>query len=184
MTATCGDTAAVDHYLDAELSDGVVTLRPLRPADAADHLAGEDAELVRWLNGGPGTPETVLAHLQRVGAMWAAGGPIFGFGIRAAPDDVLAGTLDVQMHQPYAREGQANLAFGLYPVWRGRGLATRAVLLGMEFLRGRTSIDQALIRVDPANRASSAVARRAGFQHARTVHEACGELAWFTRNVR
>lgn len=174
----------MNHYLGADLSDGIVTLRPLRPVDAADHFAGEDAELVRWLNGGPGTSETVSAHIQRVGAMWAAGGPIFGFGIRAAPGDVLAGTLDVQLHQPYASEDQANLAFGLYPVWRGRGLATRAVLLGVEFLRKHTSIDQALIRVDPANRASSAVARGAGFEHVRTVHEDSGELAWFTRNVR
>ncbi len=174
----------MNDYLGAELSDGVVTLRPLGPDDAADHCAGEDAELVRWLNGGPGTSETVSAHIQRVGAMRAAGGPIFGFGIRAAPGDVLAGTVDVQLHQPYAGEDQANLAFGLYPVWRGRGLATRAVLLGVEFLRVRTSIDQALIRVDPANRASFAVARRAGFEHVRTLREASGELAWFTRNVR
>jgi hypothetical protein len=52
--------------------------------------------------------------------------------------------------QPYASEAQANLAFGLYPTWRGAGLATRAVLLAMRLLAERASIDQALIRVDPS----------------------------------
>jgi hypothetical protein len=44
------------------LTDGTATLRPLRPADAAAHLAGEDDELVKWLNGGAGTAATVRAH--------------------------------------------------------------------------------------------------------------------------
>ena len=35
---------------EIEVSDGVIVLCPLRLEDAADHLAGEDAELVRWLN--------------------------------------------------------------------------------------------------------------------------------------
>ncbi|HZA16635.1 MAG TPA: GNAT family N-acetyltransferase [Pseudonocardiaceae bacterium] len=81
-------------------------------------------------------------------------------------------TIDVQLRQPYATQEQANLAFGLYPAWRGRGLATRAVLLAIRFLHERTNIEQALIRVDPANTASSAVARRAGFRLAETTFQA------------
>jgi RimJ/RimL family protein N-acetyltransferase len=169
---------------DAELTDGVITLRPLSALDAAPHLGGEDDELVTWLNGGRGTPETVRAHLERVATMWSAGGPSFTFGIRSAAGDVLTGTIDIQLAQPYATEAQANLAFGLYPPWRGAGLATRAVLLAMRFLAERTSIDQALIRVDPANQASAHVARRAGFQLIDTVGESAGELDWFAKDVR
>ena len=48
------------------LTDGVVVISPLRWEDAAPHLAGEDAELVRWLNGGPGSRATVHAHVRSV----------------------------------------------------------------------------------------------------------------------
>lgn len=49
-----------------------------------------DAELARWLNGGPGTPGAYQSD-------------------------------------------QANLAYGLYPDWRGRGFATHAVRIAVEF---------------------------------------------------
>jgi hypothetical protein len=100
-----------------EFTDDTITLRPLRPADAAAHLAGEDDELVEWLNGGVSTPTTVRAHIDRATAMWAADGPIFNFGIRTAATDTRVGTIDVQLGQPYAADNQANLAFGPYPPW-------------------------------------------------------------------
>ena len=53
----------MEDVLTPELSDGVVLLRPLSRSDACDHLAGEDEELVRWLNGGPGTVDTVARHI-------------------------------------------------------------------------------------------------------------------------
>jgi RimJ/RimL family protein N-acetyltransferase len=93
-------------------------------------------------------------------------------------------TYSSTLAQPYASEAQANLAFGLYPTWHGAGLATRAVLLAMRFLAERTSIDQALIRVDPANQASSSVARRAGIKLNSRVAESAGELDWFAKDVR
>lgn len=168
-----------------EITDEVVTLRPLRQADAAEHLAGEDTEIVRWLSGGPSTLETVRGYIQRSEAMWSAGGPIFTFGIRTTNQDVLVGTIDVQLHRPYAAPGQTNLAFGLYPAWRGQGLATRAVLLAVRFLREHTEAEQALIRTDPVNTSSCAVARRAGF-HAvgKAPTDAQEELEWFLRTVR
>jgi RimJ/RimL family protein N-acetyltransferase len=166
-----------------ELTDGTITLRPLRPADAAAHLAGEDDELVKWLNGGVGTPATVAAHIDRAAAMWAAGGSIFNFGIRTAATDTLAGAIDVQLDQPYAANNQANLAFGLYPPWRGRGRATRAVLLAVRFLLQHTHIEEALIRVDPHNSASAAVARRAHFRHI-GKDNASENYEWFVRDIR
>jgi hypothetical protein len=61
-----------------ELTDGTITLRP---ADAAAHLAGEDDELAKRLNGGVSTPATVRTHIDRAAAMWAADGPTFNFSI-------------------------------------------------------------------------------------------------------
>jgi hypothetical protein len=34
-----------------ELSDGTIFLRPLHPGDAADHLAGENDAMAKWLSG-------------------------------------------------------------------------------------------------------------------------------------
>jgi RimJ/RimL family protein N-acetyltransferase len=141
------------------ITDGALTLRPLRLEDAAPHLAGEDAELVYWLNGGPGTLPGVESYIRSTIEQWAAGGPKLAFGIRV--DDVLAGTIDVDLALP-----DAELAYGLYPAWRGRGLATRAVRLVCGYLRDRGDVDRAVIVTAPRNRASEAVAERAGFNPA------------------
>jgi RimJ/RimL family protein N-acetyltransferase len=45
----------------------------------------------------------------------------------------------------------------------GRGLAARAVLLACRYLRDRGDVDRVLIVTDARNRASAAVAERAGF---------------------
>ncbi len=34
-------------------TDRTITMRPIHPSDAAEHLAGEDAELVKWLKRWP-----------------------------------------------------------------------------------------------------------------------------------
>ena len=157
------DNLGVQDVLVPELSDGVVVLRPLSWSDAQDHLAGEDEELVRWLSGGPGTVDTVARHIATVQDMWLAGGPTFSFGIRLALDDRLAGTIDVQLKPDHAPQGFANLAYGLYAPYRGRGWASRAVELAVRFLRRRDDTTDVLIKVEPANSASIAVANRTGF---------------------
>lgn len=145
------------------LTDGVVVISPLRWQDIEPHLAGEDAELVRWLQGGPGSRATVQAHVRRSIERWVADGPKLSFGIRLDRGATLAGTIDAdQDPQPGSR--RANLAYGIYPQFRRRGLATRAVLLASHYLSERGDIDRICIDVDPANTASSRVALRAGFR--------------------
>ncbi|CAL9624926.1 GNAT family N-acetyltransferase [Streptomyces sp. enrichment culture] len=62
-----------------------------------------------------------------------------------------------------------NVAYRLYSSWRGRGLATRAVLLASRYavIEGAHEV---VIQVDPENPASAAVARRAGFTPAKQPH--------------
>ncbi len=165
------------------LSDGVVVLRPLQAADAADHLAGEDAELVRWLSGGVGTTDTVSNYIQHVQEMWANNGPIFTFAIRSAREDNLAGTIDIQLNRPAFRSDQANFAYGLYPGARGRGFATSAVHLALDFLRTNRAIQSALIRVDPDNPRSAAVAMRAGFTLTMRASDTDDGHDWYEREV-
>ena len=143
-----------------ELSDGVITLSPLRPADAEAHLAGEDEQLIRWLSGGPGTREGVDAYIRHCEEQWATAGTLRAFGIRAGADGTLAGTIDLRFAAEGLTRGQVNVAYGLYPAWRGRGLATRAVLLVCRYAAGVGS-EEAVIQVEPGNAASMAVARRA-----------------------
>ncbi|MBT2532429.1 GNAT family N-acetyltransferase [Arthrobacter sp. ISL-48] len=169
---------------EVEISDGVIVLRPLRVEDAADHLAGEDADLVRWLNGGPGTTESVRRYVEHIQHMWEKGGPIFTFAIRLRAEDTLVGTIDVQLNQDAFRSGQANLAYGLYPDWRGRGFATRAVSLAVEFLRPDATVYSALIRVEPANASSAAVAVRAGFTLASRAAETGDGHDWYEYVLR
>lgn len=169
--------------MSEELTDGTVSLRSLALEDAGAHLAGEDEELVRWLNGGPGTVETVRRHIEHAVRMWAEDGPVFSFGIRLVAGDALVGTIDVQLHQPYLGERQANLAYGLYPAGRGRGLATQAVLLAVEFLRRRGDVDEVVIRTEPGNPASAAVAKRAGFRFSHSTDDDQGRFDWYVLPV-
>lgn len=144
----------------AVLQDHELTLSALSLQDAADHLAGEDAELVRWLNGGVGTPQTVEVFILRSRQQWEQGGPVLTFGVREA--GTLGGTLEIQCGQPGLPVGAVNLSYGLYPKFRGRGLASRSVLLACDYA-GRLGATAAVIKVEPENLASSAVAVRAGF---------------------
>jgi RimJ/RimL family protein N-acetyltransferase len=153
-------------FMTTTFSDGVVLIRPLAVSDAEVHFAGEDDELVRWLSGGRSTLESNRAFIADTLRMWRAGGPQFVFGIRWAATDEPAGTVDARTREDFLGPGQVNVAYGLYPQWRGRGIATRAVGLMMDFLRTLPGVTEAVIRVDPANPRSAAVARRAGFRYA------------------
>jgi RimJ/RimL family protein N-acetyltransferase len=88
--------------------------------------------------------------------------PLRAFGIRVGADEALAGTIDLRFRAEGLTPGQVNVAYGLYPSWRGRGLATQAVLLVSRYAAGEGA-NEAVIRVEPENTASAAVARRAGF---------------------
>ncbi|WP_157245600.1 GNAT family N-acetyltransferase [Nonomuraea typhae] len=165
------------------LTDGVVTLTPLSMEDVDAHLAGEDEHLVRWLNGGPGTRATVEKHVRRCMEQWASGGSVHAFGVRAGARETLAGTMEVHFHQPYLAPGQVNLAYGLYPAWRGRGIATRAVTLACRHARSAGAAE-AVITVDPENLASANVARRSGFAYLKRAKAGDDDLLdWYVRTL-
>ncbi|GIG69812.1 GNAT family N-acetyltransferase [Phytomonospora endophytica] len=167
------------------LTDGLVTLSPLGPADAEAHFAGEDDELVRWLSGGRSTLDGVRDYIGLCVRRWAELAPHRAFAVRVGAEPVLAGTLDVQFELPHPilAPGQANLAYGLYPRWRGRGIAARAVVLACAYAAGEGAT-QAVIRADPDNPRSSAVAHRTGFTFQRRLVEPDGErLDWFVRDL-
>ncbi|MEV3872762.1 GNAT family N-acetyltransferase [Streptomyces sp. NPDC049906] len=168
---------------DVRLSDGIIALSPLHPDDAEAHFAGEDEQLVRWLNGGPSTREAVEGYLRHCREQWETAGPLRAFGIRAGAEGPLAGTVDLRFSAPGLAPGQVNIAYGLYPFWRGRGLATRAVLLACRYA-AREGGREVVIRVEPENTASVAVAQRAGFTSgARPLDEDGTRHDWYVREL-
>jgi 8-oxo-dGTP diphosphatase len=173
--ASAGPVRQHDRVLST-FSDGVVLIRPLAVSDAEAHFAGEDDEMIRWLSGAPSTLESNRDFIADTLRMWAAGGPQFVFGVRWAATDELVGTIDARTREEELGPGQVNIAYGVYPPWRGRGIAVRAVALMMEFLRTLPDATQGVIRVDPANRRSAAVARAAGFRHS---HRAGDNHDWY-----
>lgn len=158
---------------ESRLSDGVVTLSPLCLDDLDAHLAGEDDQLVRWLNGGPSTRAGTEAYIRKCMQQWSTNGPLRAFGIHVAVQADLVGTMDVRFGIEDLAEDQVSLAYGLYPQWRGRGLATRAVHLACGFAAAQGAT-QAVIRVEPENAASVAVAQRSGFRYVTQIQDPDG----------
>jgi RimJ/RimL family protein N-acetyltransferase len=164
---------------EVNLSDGVVTLSPPRLDDVDAHLAGEDELQVRWLSEKPATRAGTEAYFRHCIEQWATHGPLRAFGIRLADRSTLVGYIDLRFDVAGLAPGQANISYVLYPAWRGQGLVTRAVRLICRHAASE-GVAQAVIRVDPANPASSAVARRSGFAYDRQLVEADGSRTdWY-----
>jgi RimJ/RimL family protein N-acetyltransferase len=146
------------------LSDGVITLRCLELADAAAHLAGEDEDQVRWLNEGHrSVPERRDAWIRNNRQEWIEGGPRRHFGIRDAAGDALVGNAEANLALPELAPGEVNITYAVFPEWRGRGLAARAVGLLCTWLSAATDARIAVIRVHRRNEHSHGVALTAGF---------------------
>lgn len=182
---------------EVRLTDGVIAMTPFRQRDAAAHLAGEDADLIRWLNGGPSTPERLAEYLRHVeeqwrgaeplrrcGGQWTISGALRHFGIHLTDTAAtLVGTIDVRFEQPELRPGQANLAYGLYRAYRGRGLASRAVELACGYAAEQGAVE-AMIRTALDNPLSMAVARRCGFAYTGQRPASDGEPHhWYSREL-
>lgn len=144
----------------AELSDGVISLRPLLPADATDMAAATRAEPDAYVVWGP-----VVGPIdERRAAAFVAEyerARLRGQKIALALLDELgdfAGSVLLMTSGP----DEAELAYWVSAEARGRGYATRALMLlsdwalALRFRRVR-------LEIEPHNRASSRVAVKAGF---------------------
>ncbi|MET9955127.1 GNAT family protein [Streptomyces sp. NPDC006339] len=148
---------------DAKLSDGVVTLSPLGPAEP--------------------DPAPAL-HRPRPGQPWRAQGPSQVFGIRAGR---VVGALELRPAATGFAHGDVELSYALLPDARGRGFATRAVRLACAHARAQGA-RRAVILVPAADSADSgpsgAVARRAGFVRRGQISHADGTLwDWYVRSL-
>jgi RimJ/RimL family protein N-acetyltransferase len=167
-----------------ELTDGVVVLSALTLEDAPALVAGEDDELVRRLAGGPWTIATAAAHIRRCADEWARAGPGLTWGIRDAVGGELAGTVEALLRFPELEPGAANLSYGVFPRWRGRGFAAGAVELVCGFLAAETTVRCAVLRIERDNPASLRVAAASGFRPTQHLAPAQASMLWFSRDLR
>jgi RimJ/RimL family protein N-acetyltransferase len=167
----------------AELTDGVIFLRPHTPEDAADHLAGEDDDMAKWLNGGHSTPATVETFIQKSQESWRTGGPRRPFGIFDCTSQQLIGFVEANLAS-LAVPGQVNLSYGVFQKWRGKGIALRAIDLIEGYLQCATEARQIVLRIPPENVASLRVAEKGGFTLVGVFDEPAGRFVRYVRDIQ
>ena len=141
------------------LTDGDVTLRRAVPSDAADVAeVYNEADTRHWMlwDDEEVDEAEALANIERSEEAWAEGS---NAPFRIVADGHVVGGVNLN----FRGHRVAEIAYFLRASARGRGLATRAVLLASDWgFRGR-ELARVQLRVDPANEASVALAERAGF---------------------
>jgi RimJ/RimL family protein N-acetyltransferase len=143
------------------LTDGVVTLRPAGPDDAADLLALRQLPdiVARSARGRVPTPEQMADYCERVGYRWLIGDRAT-LTLRAATTSAFIGEAGI-----FALEatGQARIGYDVRPEWRGRGTATRAVRLIGEWAFEQAGLHRLSAGTEPDNVASQRVLTKAAF---------------------
>jgi RimJ/RimL family protein N-acetyltransferase len=166
-----------------KLTDGVIFLRPFTAEDAADHLAGEDEEMAKWVSGGRSTPATVEAFIRNSQENWRSGGPRRAFGVFDCVTNRLVGFIEVNLAR-LVEPGQVNVSYGVYRQWRRHALALRAIDLMDEYLRTATEARQIVLRIAPANTASLKLAEKASFTFRGLFDEPEGRMVRYVRDIK
>ena len=165
------------------LTDGVLSLRVPSVGDVdalADYATGQDDGLGSvWLPAlkAGASRERCLWMIADWLSGWSGGGSYNGPALFLT---IAQSPMPVGLVGFVSRDaGTVGLVFGVAPSWRGRGLATRAVMLAAGWLvreRGAQIVELQLDRDSPA---CHRVAVKAGFSAAGTVSrvgEATGEI--------
>lgn len=130
-----------------------------RLTDAEAHLAGEDAEMRRRFDQPrPADLDTARRAIERWIAGRAAGRPMFAYAIRDSAGTLIGGC-ELRMRSP----GAANLSYWIFPAFRRRGFASRAVNLLAAAAERIPGLSRLELRIAPDNQASLRLARKAGF---------------------
>ncbi len=147
--------------IDDPLTDGVVRLRSWRPTDASDVFSAcQDPLIAQFVPiPQPYTMEAATAFVTRSAAETIEG-PSAHFAIVDASSDKLLGA--ISRHGPKGHS--AMIGYWLTPDARGRGHATRALLLLADSTFDATGTIRLELYTDIANDASGRVALRAGFE--------------------
>jgi RimJ/RimL family protein N-acetyltransferase len=148
---------------DPPLSDGVIALRAFESTDVAALVeACQDPEIPRFtLVPRPYTEDHARSWLRRL-AVGRAAGTQMAFAIVEAPAGAaLLGAVGLNVIDREQRA--ADVGYWLAAPARGRGVATRAVVLVAAWAFDALGLERLELRTQEHNHASRAVAGRAGF---------------------
>jgi RimJ/RimL family protein N-acetyltransferase/ADP-ribose pyrophosphatase YjhB (NUDIX family) len=154
------DTQTPDPGPQPELTDGVVVLRPWRDEDIDPTRLGHDEEIARWF----GFEEVVPSRdrqaqaVARWRASYADDRSTVNFVVEHAGMPV--GSVEVRRKEG----GIGELSWILYAGHRGRGLATRAVSLLVDYALTDLQLTRVEAYVNRENQRSLQVATRAGLR--------------------
>lgn len=145
-----------------ELSDGVVTLRPLNEGDIDFYTELHNVQDVIDTSVPPEPPTAaeVRHRCTRAEAHWLAGTRadlVIVDSATGAP----TGSMGLFYQEPPT--GQAMIGYGQSPAWRGRGYTTRAAQLLSLWVFAETDIVRLIAGTLPTNKGSQRVLEKAGF---------------------
>jgi RimJ/RimL family protein N-acetyltransferase len=142
------------------LTDGVITLRTLRPDDAVGLDETDDAESVRWsFTGQPRPPQQVAAVATRAGLDWLVGNTA-RFAIVDVATGAFAGEFNLRQAGPPQIGG---VGYGVHPAFRGRGYTSRGLRLLAPWAFEHVDLSRLELGAKSDNRASQRAAANAGF---------------------
>jgi RimJ/RimL family protein N-acetyltransferase len=139
-----------------ELTDGVVILRPFAEADApAVARACQDDETARFIPLLP-SPYTEADARDYIASVADDEGRRARAIVDAASAELL-GAIDVRLGE------RGSIGYWVAPWARGRGVATRALVLLARWAVTAAGVERLELTTHPANAASQRVAEKAGF---------------------
>lgn len=144
----------------AEISDGTVTLRPVRAEDWPVILAeNANPEQQRWGFGNVLTETEARQRTASAGLLWLTGRGAELLIVDSASGQG-AGTISLR---PAGPPNVAGIGYGVLPEFRGRRFTTRALRLLSEWAFSQTDIVRLELGCKVGNVASARSAVRAGF---------------------
>lgn len=130
-------------------------------ADVRAQLEGEDEEHARRFGWHPArsTEESVRSSIERGQNDWANDGPTRAFAVREKASGRLVGGCELRLVGGAA----AEISYWIYPPYRGRGFARRALKLVLEWSKRERGINRFVLRIERDNIASRRLAASIGF---------------------
>ncbi|HEY5439576.1 MAG TPA: GNAT family N-acetyltransferase [Acidimicrobiales bacterium] len=144
---------------DHVLTEGDLELRPLELVDAAQWLAGEDDEQIRWFEAaGPAELSDVEAFIRRCRESWKTMGDHRYWAIRRIDSPEIVGGIDLRKLDNDA----VNVSYVVFPKYRHQGIAFRASAMVLNYAGVEMGAKVAVFKMLPENVRSRSVAIRLG----------------------
>lgn len=148
-----------------KLSGKEITLRPFTLDDIATHLANDDEQQAKWMDG-KRTEQSTRNWINRCEENWRDDGPVYTFAVTKNNGELI-GEIDANIdceELDSVNEGEANVSYSIYPKFRGQGYAGKAVSLMERFLLSK-NISKSVIRISPENISSLKVPEKLGYSN-------------------